>query len=107
MALKTLRWVFVLLAALCIADGPASAQQLPKMVHAGLRTLYLAPVFIGIDRGIFKANGVEVTYSDRLGPRLTVQAKLEAMASIGTGNVQVAISGSPNHTYTITFRSGS
>ena len=47
MALRMLRWVFVLLTALCIADGAASAQQLPKMVHAGLRTLYLAPVFIG------------------------------------------------------------
>src|SRR5690349_18217232 len=64
MALKTLRRLFVSLAMLCIAEGAASAQQLPKMVHAGLRTLYLAPVFIGIDRGIFKANGVEVTYQE-------------------------------------------
>ena len=41
----------------------ASAQQF-RITHAGLRTLYPAPVFIGIDRGLFKARDLEVAYKE-------------------------------------------
>jgi hypothetical protein len=53
--------VFVLLAAFIFGTA-ALAQQTPTMVHAGLRTLYLA----GLHRMIviFKANGVEVSYQE-------------------------------------------
>lgn len=85
--MKALRWAFVLLAAWCLPDGSASAQQLPKMVHAGLRTLYLAPVFIGIDRGIFKANGVEVTYQELESGALSPAALLSGQAHITSDEI--------------------
>lgn len=48
---------------LALAAGSAQAQEY-KLTHAGLRTLYLMPVFIAIDRGIFKQHGVDVTYRE-------------------------------------------
>ena len=62
--MKTLRWLFVLGVALLMTGGAAVAQSMPKMVHAGLRTLYLAPIFVAMDRGIFAKNGVEVSYQE-------------------------------------------
>ena len=62
--MNALRCIVILFAALTVTGSAALAQQMPKMVHAGLRTLYLAPVFIGMDREIFKKNGVEVTYQE-------------------------------------------
>src|SRR5919108_3461477 len=87
MTMRAFRWLFVLLAALCLSEGTASAQQLPKMVHAGLRTLYLAPVFIGIDRGIFKANGVEVTYQELESGALSPAALLSGQANITSDEI--------------------
>ena len=87
MTMKAFRWVFVLLLAWCLSDGAASAQQLPKMVHAGLRTLYLAPVFIGIDRGIFKANGVEVTYQELESGALSPAALLSGQANVTSDEI--------------------
>jgi ABC-type nitrate/sulfonate/bicarbonate transport system substrate-binding protein len=87
MTMRAFRWVFVLLATLCLSDGAASAQQLPKMVHAGLRTLYLAPVFIGIDRGIFKANGVEVTYQELESGALSPAALLSGQANVTSDEI--------------------
>lgn len=85
--MKALRWIFVLLATSCVSVSAASAQQLPKMVHAGLRTLYLAPLFVGIDRGIFKANGVDVTYKELESGALSPAALLSGQAHITSDEI--------------------
>ena len=51
-----------LILALVLAGTKAAPAETNKITHAGLRTLYLAPLFIAIDRGMFKARGLEVTY---------------------------------------------
>ena len=61
--LKPLRLLLFALAAMLASFSMASAQQF-HITHAGLRTLYLAPIFIGIDRGLFKARDLEVTYKE-------------------------------------------
>ena len=85
--MNTLRWRFVLVAACLLSGGAARAQQTPTMVHAGLRTLYLAPVFIGIDRGIFKANGVEVTYKELESGALSPAALMSGQAQITSDEI--------------------
>ena len=85
--MKVLRSLFVLLTACCIASGSALAQQTPSMVHAGLRTLYLAPVFIAIDRGIFKANGVDVTYQELESGALSPAALLSGQAHVTSDEI--------------------
>ena len=85
--MKTLRWFFVLLAVFSLSGAAALAQQTPTMVHAGLRTLYLAPVFIGIDRGIFKANGVEVSYQELESGALSPAAILSGQAHVTSDEI--------------------
>ena len=85
--MKTLRWSFVLLAVFGLSGAAALAQQTPTMVHAGLRTLYLAPVFIGIDRGIFKANGVEVSYQELESGALSPAAILSGQAHVTSDEI--------------------
>jgi NitT/TauT family transport system substrate-binding protein len=82
-----LRSLFVLLAACCLYSGSALAQQNPSMVHAGLRTLYLAPVFVAIDRGIFKANGVDVTYQELESGALSPAALLSGQAHVTSDEI--------------------
>jgi len=57
------RIIYLALALLACPTGPVHAETY-KLTHAGLRTLYLMPVFIAIDRGIFKDHGVDVTYRE-------------------------------------------
>src|SRR5688572_2106501 len=85
--MKALRWMFVLLATLMATGGVAAAQQLPKMVHAGLRTLYLAPVFVAMDRDIFKKNGVEVTYQELESGALSPAAILSGQAHVTSDEI--------------------
>ena len=85
--MKALRWMFVLFAAYSVATGAAQAQQLPKMVHAGLRVLYLAPVFVAIDRDIFKKNGVEVTYQELESGALSPAAILSGQAHVTSDEI--------------------
>jgi NitT/TauT family transport system substrate-binding protein len=87
MTMKALRYLFVSLAAVCLTGGAALAQQTPKMVHAGLRTLYLAPVFVAMDRGIFKANGVEVTYQELESGALSPAAILSGQAHVTSDEI--------------------
>lgn len=85
--MRVLRWSTVLLVALAITQSAASAQPIPKMVHAGLRALYLAPVFIAIDRGIFRKNGVEVTYQELESGALSPAALLSGQAHVTSDEI--------------------
>lgn len=79
--LKPLR---LLIFALAISTGwfdAASAQQY-HITHAGLRTLYLAPIFIAMDRGMFKARNLEVTYDEIDSGALSSAALLSGSAQI-------------------------
>lgn len=49
--------------ALLSAALPAQAQTY-KITHAGLRALYLAPLFVAMDKGMFKARNLDVEYKE-------------------------------------------
>lgn len=61
--LKPLQMLAAGLAFAAALAAPAQAETY-KIVHAGLRALYLAPLFVAIDRGMFKAHNLEVTYKE-------------------------------------------
>ena len=50
--------------------------------HAGFRTLYLMPLFVAIDRGIFKAHGLDVNYQELESGALTPAVLLSGGADI-------------------------
>jgi len=77
--LKILR-LLIVLAVLPIANA-ASAQNY-KITHAGLKTLYLAPLFIAMDRGMFKARGLEVKYEEIDSGALSTAALLSGAANM-------------------------
>ena len=61
--MKSVRLLLLSLIVTAFTAGAAAAQTY-KLKHAGLRVLYLMPIFVAIDRGIFKAHDLEVTYSE-------------------------------------------
>ncbi|MCC6889227.1 MAG: ABC transporter substrate-binding protein [Hyphomicrobiales bacterium] len=85
--MRALHSICAMLAALTLASGDAAAQQLPKMVHAGLRTLYLAPLFVGIDRGTFRQNGVDVSYQELESGALSPAAILSGQAHVTSDEI--------------------
>ena len=84
--MKKRRLLFAFILTACAAMSAAQAQT-PKMVHAGLRTLYLAPVFIAIDRKIFEKNGVEVTYQELESGALSPAALLSGQAHVTSDDI--------------------
>ena len=72
------RWwtVFVLLFAVTVVIGvlppPTAGQSMMKLKQTGFRVLYLAPVYLGIEKGFFKEEGIDLEYveiqSGILGP---------------------------------------
>jgi ABC-type nitrate/sulfonate/bicarbonate transport system substrate-binding protein len=79
--LRRLRLGSLAFAILISSFGMASAEKY-HITHAGLRTLYLAPVFIGIDRGMFKARDLEVEYKEIDSGALSSAALLSGSAQI-------------------------
>ena len=61
--------------------GAASAEQY-HITHAGFRTLYLAPIFVAMDRGMFKSRNLEVTYKEIQSGALSSAALISGAAQI-------------------------
>jgi len=78
---KVLRLLAFGMAALAAVPATAFAEQY-HLTHAGLRTLYLAPVFIAIDKGFFKTHDLEVTYKDIDSGALSSAALISGSAQI-------------------------
>ena len=78
--LKALRLLAVAFALLSLAD--TAMAQTYKLTHAGLRTLYLAPLFVAMDRGMFKAHDLEVTYQEIDSGALSSAAVLSGAAQM-------------------------
>src|SRR5258705_3154689 len=80
MMLKPIRLLAFALVAFAFA-APAQAQTY-KITHAGLRTLYLAPLFVAMDRGMFKARNLEVKYEEIDSGALSAAAVLSGAAQM-------------------------
>lgn len=78
--LKPLRYLLV---ALAVSVSPISVNaETYKITHAGLRTLYLAPLFVAMDRGMFKAHDLEVKYEEIDSGALSAAAVLSGAAQV-------------------------
>jgi NitT/TauT family transport system substrate-binding protein len=78
--LTPFRLVAFALAAFIFAT-PVTAQTY-KITHAGLRTLYLAPLFVAMDRGMFKSRNLEVNYEEIDSGALSAAAVLSGAAQM-------------------------
>lgn len=67
--------------AVVMAAVPASAENY-KITHAGLRALYLAPLFVAIDKGMFKSRGLDVDYKEIESGALSSAALLSGEAQM-------------------------
>jgi NitT/TauT family transport system substrate-binding protein len=71
-----------IIVALVLAGIQAAPAQTNTITHAGLRTLYLAPLFIAMDRGMFKARGLDVKYEEIDSGALSAAAILSGAAQM-------------------------
>ena len=78
--LKTLRCLIIALAVSSLAAN-AKAETY-KITHAGLRTLYLAPLFVAMDLGMFKSRDLEVKYDEIDSGALSAAAVLSGAAQL-------------------------
>jgi NitT/TauT family transport system substrate-binding protein len=78
---KYLRPLAFGLTVLTTMPAAAVAEQY-QLTHAGLRTLYLAPIFVAIDKGFFKAHDLEVTYKEIDSGALSSAALISGSAQI-------------------------
>jgi ABC-type nitrate/sulfonate/bicarbonate transport system substrate-binding protein len=74
--------LLALTSAIIIACAVPATAQTYKITHAGLRTLYLAPLFVAMDRGIFKARNLEVKYEEIESGALSAAAVLSGAAQM-------------------------
>ena len=78
--LNPLRYLIIALAVSLLATN-AKAETY-KITHSGLRTLYLAPLFVAMDRGMFKAHDLEVKYEEIDSGALSAAAVLSGAAQL-------------------------
>ena len=74
-------WLLGIALAVSLAAVPAKAETY-KIAHAGLRALYLAPLFVAMDRGMFKARDLDVTYQEIDSGALSDAAVLSGQAQM-------------------------
>jgi NitT/TauT family transport system substrate-binding protein len=79
--LKSLQTLATGLALAAAFAAPAHAETY-KIVHAGLRALYLAPLFVAMDRGMFKERNLEVIYKEIQSGALSSAALLSGEAQM-------------------------
>jgi len=72
---------------LLLAGIKAAPAETNQITHAGLRTLYLAPLFIAMDRGMFKARGLDVNYNEIDSGALSAAAILSGAAQMTSGDL--------------------
>jgi NitT/TauT family transport system substrate-binding protein len=70
-----------------LGAGLAAAQTAPaarpKLVQAGFRVLYMAPTLIGIEKGLFSQEGVDVSFTE-------IESGALGAAAVISGNAQVS-----------------
>lgn len=81
------RWRAILVAAIlsmvaAAGVGPVSAQSY-KITEAGFRVLYMAPMFVALDQGLFKARGVDFTFTE-------IDSGALGMAAVLSGDAQIS-----------------
>jgi ABC-type nitrate/sulfonate/bicarbonate transport system substrate-binding protein len=83
--MKTARFALAFFAIACATC--AAHSETYKLKHAGLRTLYLAPIFIGIDRGIFKSRDLDLAYEEIDSGALSPAVILSGSAQITSDDI--------------------
>ena len=56
-------WIVLIIIAFLIGTAPSpTTGQMMKLKHTGFRVLYMAPVYLAIEKGFFKEEGLDVEY---------------------------------------------
>ncbi len=89
------RLVTLIVAALLLVPATAPAQAPPhRLTQAGFRVLYMAPVFIAIEKGLFAQEGIDFTFTEidsgALGPAAVVSgnAQISDLDPLGVARLQ-------------------
>jgi NitT/TauT family transport system substrate-binding protein len=75
--------VGIVLAVLVLAPADPARAQSYKIKQAGFRVLYMAPIFIALDRGIFKEHGVDFSFTE-------IDSGALGMAAVLSGDAQIS-----------------
>ena len=77
------RWRPALLVLACLAPTPtAVGQSRPQLTQAGFRVLYMAPVFVAVERGFFAEEGVDFTFTELDSGALGAAALISGSAQV-------------------------
>lgn len=69
--------------ALAISGAPSALAQPYKITQAGFRVLYMAPIFVALDKGLFKARDVDFTFTE-------IDNGALGMAAVLSGDAQIS-----------------
>ncbi|HLJ21635.1 MAG TPA: ABC transporter substrate-binding protein [Stellaceae bacterium] len=69
--------------ALAIAGARPALAQNYKITQAGFRVLYMGPIFVALDQGLFKARGVDFTFTE-------IDSGALGMAAVLSGDAQIS-----------------
>jgi NitT/TauT family transport system substrate-binding protein len=75
--------IVLCLSVLAIPGAPAALAQTYKITQAGFRVLYMGPIFVALDRGLFKAQGVDFTFTE-------IDSGALGMAAVLSGDAQIS-----------------
>ncbi len=89
------RLVALVVGALCLLPAAAPAQApRHRLTQAGFRVLYMAPVFVALEKGIFAQEGIDFTFTEidsgALGPAAVVSgnAQISDLDPLGVARLQ-------------------
>jgi ABC-type nitrate/sulfonate/bicarbonate transport system substrate-binding protein len=77
------RRTVLLTLALGLAPRAARAQARQKITHAGFRVLYMAPLFVGVEKGLFAQEGIDLAFTE-------IESGALGPATVISGNAQIS-----------------
>jgi NitT/TauT family transport system substrate-binding protein len=80
---RSLRLLVASLAVLALALANPALAETYKITQAGFRVLYMAPMFVALDKGLFKAHGVDYAFTE-------IDSGALGMAAVLSGDAQIS-----------------
>jgi len=75
--------IAICLSALAIPGAPSALAQTYRITQAGFRVLYMGPIFVALDKGFFKARGIDFAFTE-------IDSGALGMAAVLSGDAQIS-----------------
>ena len=75
--------IAICLVALAVSGASSAIAQAYKITQAGFRVLYMAPMYVALDQGLFKARGVDFSFTE-------IDSGALGMAAVLSGDAQIS-----------------